>query len=64
MLDKIGAAGVLGLVFLVGGISVVAIESVYVAAGVGFAFAGLMLVAYGFVTTILGALGMGLGDVT
>lgn len=64
MLDKIGAAGVLGLVLLIGGIGVVAIESVYVAAGVAFALAGLLLVVYGFVTTILGALGMGLGDVT
>ncbi|RXK46442.1 DUF7470 family protein [Halorientalis pallida] len=64
MLDKIGTAGVLGLVLLLGGIGVVAIESLYVAAGFAFAIAGLLLVAYGFVTTVLGAIGMGLGDVT
>ncbi|AQL43015.1 hypothetical protein BV210_09930 [Halorientalis sp. IM1011] len=64
MLDKIGTAGVLGLVLLLGGIGVVALESVYVAAGLCFVIAGLLLVAYGFVTTILGALGMGVGDMT
>ncbi|MFB6085161.1 MAG: hypothetical protein ABEJ94_13045 [Halorientalis sp.] len=63
MLDKIGATGVLGLVFLIGGIGIVALESLYLAAGLCFVIAGLLLVAYGFVTTILGSLGMGLGDV-
>ncbi|WP_424017389.1 DUF7470 family protein [Halorientalis pallida] len=64
MLDKIGTAGVLGLVLLIGGIGLVAIENPLIAAGICFAIAGLLLVAYGFVTTVLGALGMGLGDVT
>ncbi|SEN71245.1 hypothetical protein SAMN05216388_1004255 [Halorientalis persicus] len=64
MLDKIGTAGVLGLVLLLGGIGVVAIENPLIAAGICFVIAGLLLVAYGFVTTILGTLGMGMGDVT
>lgn len=64
MLDKIGTAGVLGLVLLLGGIGVVAIENPLIAAGICFVIAGLLLVAYGFVTTILGTLGMGVGDVT
>ena len=64
MRNKIGTAGVAGLVLLLGGIGVVATQSLYVASGIAFVVAGLLLVAYGFVTSVLGALGMGIEDVT
>jgi hypothetical protein len=59
MFDKLGLAGVLGLVLLFGGIGVLAWENLLIGGGVALVVAGLGLVVYGITTTLLGSLGMG-----
>lgn len=59
MFDKLGIAGVLGVLIMMGGIALLAWYSLYVAAGVAFVVAGLGLITYGMVTSLLSSLGMG-----
>ncbi len=59
MLDKLGAVGLLGVVLMLGGVAVVAVESLLVAAGIAFVVAGLGLVVFGLVKNLLSSLGMG-----
>ena len=59
MFDKLGLAGVLGVLVLLGGIGLLAWVRPLVAAGVAFVVAGLGLVVYGVVTNLLASLGMG-----
>lgn len=59
MFDKLGIAGVLGVLIMMGGIALLAWYSLYVAAGVAFVVAGVGLITYGMVTSLLSSLGMG-----
>lgn len=59
MLDKLGVAGLLGFLLLLGGIGLLATVDLFIAAGVAFVVAGLGLVIYGLVSSFLGSLGMG-----
>lgn len=59
MLDKLGIAGVIGLVVLLAGLGLIASQNVYVAAGVALVLSGVALVVRSFLTAALGMLGMG-----
>ena len=59
MLDKLGAAGILGALLMIGGVAVVAVESLLVAGGIALVVAGLGLVVFGLVKNLLSSLGMG-----
>jgi len=59
MFGKLGIAGVLGLLLILGGIVLVAMESLVVAGGLALIVAGLGLLVYGMVTNLLSAFGMG-----
>jgi len=59
MLDKLGVVGFLGVLLMLGGVAVVAIESLLVAAGIAFVVAGLGLLVFGLVRNLLSSLGMG-----
>jgi hypothetical protein len=59
MFDKLGIAGVFGVLVLFGGIGLLAYHELIVGAGVALVVAGLGLFVYGMVTNLLEALGMG-----
>ena len=59
MFDKLGVAGLLGLLLALGGIGLLATVDPFIAAGVAFVVAGIGLVAYGIVTNLLAAFGIG-----
>jgi hypothetical protein len=59
MLDKLGIPGVVGVLFLLGGIGLVASESLVLAAGLALVVAGLGLVVFGLVKNLLASFGMG-----
>jgi hypothetical protein len=61
MLDKLGIAGILGVVVMLGGIALVAWQAPIVAAGIAFVVAGLGLIVYGMVQNLLTAFGLGGG---
>lgn len=61
MLDKLGLAGVAGVLVMLGGIVLVASQNLYLAAGLAFVVAGLGLVVYGMVSNLLSAFGLGGG---
>lgn len=59
MLDKLGAAGLLGVLLMVGGVAVVAFESLLVAGGIALVIVGLGLLVFGLVKNLLASLGIG-----
>jgi len=59
MLDKLGVIGIFGVVLMLGGVAVVAVENLLIAAGIAFVVAGLGLVVFGLVKNLLSSLGMG-----
>jgi len=59
MLGKLGIPGVLGVLMLLGGVALVAWENLLIGGGLALVIAGLGLVVYGMVTSLLGAMGMG-----
>jgi len=59
MFDKLGLAGVLGFLIVLGGIAVLAWQNIFIAAGIALVVGGLGMVVYGLVTNLLSALGMG-----
>jgi hypothetical protein len=59
MFDKLGLVGVLGVVFMLGGIALVAWQSLVLAGGLALVVAGLGLVVFGLVKNLLSSLGMG-----
>ncbi|MBO4247783.1 MULTISPECIES: hypothetical protein [Halomicrobium] len=61
MLDKLGIAGILGVVVMLGGIALVAWVAPIVAAGIAFVVAGLGLIVYGMVKNLMTAFGLGAG---
>ena len=59
MLGKLGLAGILGVLVMLGGIVLVALESLVIAGGLALVIAGLGLIVYGMVTNLMQAFGMG-----
>lgn len=59
MLDKLGLAGLLGLLVMLGGIVVVAWQNLILAGGLALVIAGLGLVVFGLVKNLLASFGMG-----
>ena len=61
MLEKLGGVGIAGVVVLLGGIGLVAWQNLVLAAGLALVVAGVGLIVYGLVTSLLGAFGLGGG---
>ncbi|MBX0295641.1 DUF7470 family protein [Haloarcula nitratireducens] len=61
MLDKLGVAGIAGVVALFGGIALVASQNLIFAAGLALVVGGMGLIVYGLVTSLLASFGMGGG---
>ncbi|PSP55613.1 hypothetical protein BRC82_04855 [Halobacteriales archaeon QS_1_67_19] len=59
MLGKLGAKGIVGVLLLLAGIAVVAIQSPIIAAGIGLVVLGFVLTAWGLVSGLLSSFGMG-----
>ena len=59
MLDKLGFAGVVGLLLMLGGVAAVASQSLVIAGGIALVVAGLGLIVFGIVKNLLASLGMG-----
>ncbi|WP_458185776.1 DUF7470 family protein [Haladaptatus sp. NG-WS-4] len=58
MFGKLGAKGVVGLLVLLGGIGVIAVESLVIAAGIALVVVGFVLTAWGLVSGLLESFGM------
>jgi hypothetical protein len=59
MFDKLGVPGILGLLVMLSGIAVVAIENIVLAGGIALVIAGLGLVVFGLLKNLLSSFGMG-----
>ena len=59
MLDKLGTKGILGVLLLLAGIAVIAIQNLIIAAGIGLVVLGFVLTAWGLVSGLLSSFGMG-----
>jgi len=59
MLKKLGAAGIVGLLALLGGIVLIASESLVIAGGLALILAGLGLMVRSLIQSVLGSMGMG-----
>ncbi|MEF8812612.1 MAG: hypothetical protein V5A55_02185 [Halovenus sp.] len=59
MFNRLGLAGVLGFLVLLGGIAVLAWQNLFIAGGIALVLAGLGLIVYGLVTNLVSALGLG-----
>lgn len=59
MLKKLGAAGIVGLLALLGGIALIAYESLIIAGGLALILAGLGLMVRSLIQSVLGSMGMG-----
>jgi hypothetical protein len=58
MLKRLGLAGVLGVLLMIVGIAILALENLLIAGGVALVIAGIGMVAYGMVKSMLGAFGL------
>lgn len=58
MFDKLGAVGVFGVLCLLAGVVVVAMESLLIAAGIALVIAGLGFVVLGMVKNLMSAMGL------
>ncbi|WP_134671060.1 DUF7470 family protein [Halorussus marinus] len=59
MLDKLGAKGIVGVLLLVAGVGVIALQNLIIAAGIGLVVLGFVLTAWGLVSGLLASFGMG-----
>ena len=59
MFDKLGAKGIVGVLVLLGGIAVIALQNLLIAAGMALMVVGLGLVVWGVVSSMLSNFGMG-----
>ena len=59
MLKKLGAVGIVGLLALLGGIVLIASESLVIAGGLALVLAGLGLMVRSLIQSVLGSMGMG-----
>lgn len=58
MLNRLGAGGIAGLLVILGGIALIAYQSLIVAAGLGLILVGLGLVVKGLVGNVMRQFGM------
>lgn len=58
MLGKLGAKGIVGVLAILGGLALVALQDPLVAAGIALVLVGLLLTAWGLVSGMLSAMGM------
>jgi hypothetical protein len=59
MLDKLGAAGIVGIIVLLGGIGVIASQDPVIAGGFALVLVGLVLTVRALLKGVLSAMGMG-----
>lgn len=59
MLGKLGAKGIVGLLVLVAGIGVIALQDLIIAAGMALVVLGFILTAWGLIAGLLESFGMG-----
>ncbi|MFC4550353.1 MULTISPECIES: DUF7470 family protein [Halorussus] len=59
MLGKLGAKGIVGVLLLLGGIAVIAIQNLLIAAGIGLVVVGFVLVAWGLISGFMSSFGLG-----
>lgn len=59
MFDRLGAVGVLGIVLVVAGLALVAVESLLVAGGMALVLLGVGLAVKSLISGMLSAFGMG-----
>lgn len=59
MFDKLGIPGIVGVLCMLGGIVVVALENLLIAGGLALLVAGLGLIIFGLVKNLLSSFGMG-----
>jgi hypothetical protein len=59
MFGKLGLKGVVGVLLLLGGIAVIALQNLIIAAGIGLVVVGFVLTAWGLVSGLLSSFGMG-----
>lgn len=59
MLKKLGLPGIFGVLLMLAGVALIALENLLIAGGLALVVAGLGLVVYGLVTGLLSAMGMG-----
>ena len=59
MFGKLGLKGALGVLLLLAGIAVIALQNLIIAAGIGLVVVGFVLVAWGLVSGLLASFGMG-----
>ncbi len=62
MLKALGAGGIVGFLLLTSGIALLAWYDLVVGGGVAAVVAGLGLMLYGLVSSLLRSMGMGMGD--
>ena len=59
MFGKLGLKGIVGVLLLLGGIAVIALQNLLIAAGIGLVVVGFVLVAWGLISGLLSSFGMG-----
>lgn len=59
MFDKLGIAGVFGVLCLLAGIVLIAMQNLVIAGGLALVVAGLGFVVFGLVKNLLSSMGMG-----
>ncbi|WP_435155526.1 DUF7470 family protein [Haladaptatus sp. DFWS20] len=59
MFGKLGAKGIVGLLVLVAGIGVIALQNLIIAAGMALVVLGFILTAWGLISGLLESFGMG-----
>ncbi|MFC7044244.1 hypothetical protein ACFQH6_01455 [Halobacteriaceae archaeon GCM10025711] len=58
MLDKLGPFGIVGVLAIIGGIALIAVQSPVVAAGISLVLVGVGLTARSLVQNVMGMFGM------
>ncbi|GAA0669683.1 hypothetical protein ACFQDG_17000 [Natronoarchaeum mannanilyticum] len=59
MLKRLGATGIVGLLAILGGIALIAYESLVIAGGIALVLAGIGLVVRALVSSLINSMGMG-----
>lgn len=59
MLKRLGATGIVGLLAILGGIALIAYDSLVIAGGIALVLAGIGLVVRALVSNLINSMGMG-----
>jgi len=59
MLKRLGATGIVGLLAIIGGIALIAYDSLVIAGGIALVLAGIGLVVRALVSSLINSMGMG-----